>query len=114
MYYVALLQGSKMSASLHSSNLILGIECFRIPAMDVSLWPEGYDIRVRLRKSEIVSRKGQNIYLLFNYDIVKYLLRTNSGGEKENLICYFRSLKRFNYRGVDGSGVEYKVLFRAG
>ena len=39
--YVALLQGSTMSAMLHSSNLILGIECFRVPILDVCLWPKG-------------------------------------------------------------------------
>ena len=39
--YVALLQGSEMSAKLHSSNLILGTECFRIPTLDVCLWPKG-------------------------------------------------------------------------
>ena len=51
-----------MSAGLRSRNLILGIECFR--------------------RIEIVSQKGQNINLLFNSDIVNYLLKTNAGRDK--------------------------------
>ena len=87
-----------MSAGLRSRNLILGIECFR--------------------RIEIVSQKGQNINLLFNSDIVNYLLKP-MGGETKDLTCFFVvvffcSLECFNCRWFDGVGVKKKVLFRAG
>ena len=59
--------------------------------MDVSLLPKGYHIRVCIWRSEIVSFERQNIYLLFNYDIVNYLLRTNGSRERRAhlLFLYF-------------------------
>ena len=88
-----MLQGSKILAGLRSRNLIL-----------------------------IVSRERQNINLLFNSDIVNYLLKTNGGRDKRPnlffllllLLLLFYSLERFKCRWVDGGGVEQKVLFRAG
>ena len=56
-----MLQGSKILAGLRSRNLIL-----------------------------IVSKEGQNINLLFNSDIINYLLKTNGGKDKRpNLIFVF-------------------------
>ena len=89
-----MLQGSKVLARLRSRNLIL-----------------------------IVSQEGQNIHLLFNSDIMNYLLKTNGGRDKRpNLFfvffffccCFFCSLECFKCHWVDGGGVEEKVLFRAG
>ena len=37
--YVALLQESEMSAGSHFMNLILGLDCCRIAALTVCLWP---------------------------------------------------------------------------
>ena len=39
--YVALLQGSEIAAELHSRNLILGINGFRISILNVQWWPNG-------------------------------------------------------------------------
>ena len=39
--YVALVQGSEMSAGLHSRNLMLDINCCRISTVTANLWPNG-------------------------------------------------------------------------
>ena len=87
-----MLQESKILAGLRSRNLIL-----------------------------IVSRERQNVNLLFNSDIMNYLLKTNGGRDKRPnlffvflLLLFFYSLECFKCRWVDGGGVEQKVLFRAG
>ena len=101
--YVALLQGSKMQARLHFRNLILGIQCFRILSVNVCcniyLLFNSDIMNYLLRTKWGRDRRPDllfYIYLLFNSDIVNYLLRTN-GGKTESFICYLHSLECFNY-----------------
>ena len=50
-------QESEMSAGLHSWNLILGIECCRLPIRIVDRWHNRHSNRVWPWRSEIVSRQ---------------------------------------------------------
>ena len=51
-------------------------------------------------------RGGQKVYLLFNCNIMKYLLKT-TGGETEGLIFVVWSTL------IKDGGLDQKVLFRA-
>ena len=60
--YVALLQGSGMSAGLHFMSLIFYLDCRRIAAVMVYPWPNGYCGRVQPRRYKFDSREGR-IYI---------------------------------------------------
>ena len=51
--------------------------------------------------------------LLFNFDIVNLLLKTNGGRGRRPNFWYFCSLECFNCWRVGGGGSEQKVLFAA-
>ena len=64
----------------------------------------------------------ENMYLLFNSDILKLLFKTNCGGEgrrgrerkrRPNFVN-FCSLDCFNCWWVGKGGVKQKILFRTG
>ena len=60
---------------------------------------------------------GENIDLLFNSDIVNFLLETNRGERQKafffSLFFFIYSLKCSNCQWVGGGGLRQKVIFRA-
>ena len=67
--YVALFQGSKMSAGQHFRNFILGIQCCRLFILIVYQWPDQHNNRVWSRRSEIALL----CYLVYVKKIWKYI-----------------------------------------
>ena len=77
--------------------------------------------RFTVQVYEVRSPASENMFFLFNSDIVNLFLNNNSGGgggggEIEGLILLFCSLAYFNFwwMGVGGGvgGMEQKILFR--
>ena len=57
---------------------------------------------------------GQSIYLLFNSDVVNFLLKTNVGRDRKPNFVIFVGWSALIVGGwVSGDEVEQKVLFRA-
>ena len=86
--YIALLQGSGMPEGFLYINLILGI-CFRLLILNIFHWCNGYQIRVQIQWSEIVSREGKIRTLLFISDIVNLISKPSM--EREGLMLLFWS-----------------------
>ena len=75
--------------------------------------------RFTVQVYEVRSPASENMFFLFNSDIVNLFLNNNSGGgggEIEGLILFFLGLASFNFwwMGVGGGvgGMEQKILFR--
>ena len=112
--YVAMVQGSLMSAGWQFRNLILGLDCCRVATLTVCFWPNGDQGRVQLQRPNFDSRLGR-IYISLSILISLTLCWIPMMGEVEDLIWLIGvlamlQLKPWSTRGVSHQPVLWAIV----